>query len=63
MTDSGWKMSGDTTGIYLSKSGKTIHFNIPITTTEGRIWDVRIDQKSSDKDPELNLASPTEMHT
>ena len=38
MTNSDWKMSRDTTGIYLSKGEITIHFNIPITTPEGRIW-------------------------
>ena len=38
MTDSGWKMSGDKTGIYLSKRATIIHFNIPILTPEGRIW-------------------------
>ena len=30
MTDSGWRMSGDKTGIYLSKRGTIIHFDIPI---------------------------------
>ena len=35
MIDSGWKMSRDTTGIYLSKDNKTIHFNKPITIQNG----------------------------
>ena len=38
MTDSGWKMSGNTSGIYLEKGDIIIHFDIPITTPEGRIW-------------------------
>ena len=63
MTNSGWKMSRDKTGIYLSKGDKRIHFNIPIKTSEGRIWAVRMDRESSDKDSKLSLGSPTEMNT
>ena len=64
MTDSGWKMSRDTTGIYRSKGSKIIYFNIPITAPEGRIWAVRMDRKSLDnEDSELSLASPIEMNT
>ena len=43
MTNSGWTMSGDSTRIYLSKGNRTIHFNIPMKTSKGRIWAVQID--------------------
>ena len=43
MTGSGWKMSNDGTRIYPSKDDRTIHFNIPIKTSEGRILAVRMD--------------------
>ena len=61
MTNSGWKLSRDTAWIYLSKGSKTIHFNIPTMAPEGRIWAIKI-ERTSDKDPELSLASPTEMN-
>ena len=57
MTDSGWKMSGDKTGIYLSKRGTIIHFDISISTPEGRIWAIRMDRQPN-KVSELSLASP-----
>ena len=60
MTDSGWKMSGDKTGIYLSKRGTVIHFNIPISTPEGRIWAIQMDRRPN-KEAELSLASPSPM--
>ena len=52
----------NTTGIYLRKGNSMIHFNIPITTLEGRIWAIRID-RTSGKDLELSMVSLTEMNT
>ena len=65
MTDSGWKMSGDTTGIYLRKGKRTIHFNIPIQSPEGRSWAIKI-VRTAPNGQELSLASPSatrEMNT
>ena len=61
MTNSGWKMKGDKTGIYLSKGVTIIHFNIPITTPEGRIWAIRMD-RTPNREAKLSLASPSEMN-
>ena len=55
MTDSGWKMSGDDTGIYLEKGDIIIHFDIPITTPEGRIWAIKF--KRTGTNSEFTLAA------
>ena len=60
MTGSSWKMNGDTTGIYSSKGAKTIDFNIPITTPEGRILAIKIN-RTPNRETELSLASPNEI--
>ena len=57
MTGSGWRMAGDTTGIYLRKGKRTIHFNILIQTPEGRIWAIQMDRIASNGQ-EVSLASP-----
>ena len=57
MTDSGWKMAGDTTGIYLRRGQKIIHFHITIQTLEGRIWAIQMDRTASNGQ-EVSLASP-----
>ena len=57
MTNSGWKMAGDTTGIYLWKGKITIHFHIPIQTPEGRIWAIQM-ERTAPSGQEVSLASP-----
>jgi hypothetical protein len=58
-------MIGDNIAIYLSKGDRTIHFNIPIKTSEGRTWAIQMDRsdnRSDNNEPELSLASPMEMN-
>jgi hypothetical protein len=57
MTNSGWKVAGDTTGIYLRKDKTTIHFSIPIQTPEGQILAIQMERTASNGQ-EVSLASP-----
>ena len=57
LTDNGWKMSGNKLGIYLEKGDIIIHFNVPITTPEGRIWAIRF-KRTHHGPSELSLANP-----
>merc|ERR1712086_715153 len=58
MTDSGWKLSGDDTGMYLEKGEIIIHFDIPITTPKGRIWAIKFKRAGTHNgNAELTLAA------
>ena len=63
LTDSGWIMTGDKTGIYLRKGNTVLQFDIPVTTSQGRLWAARIDRRSPNSEgDELTLATPTTMN-
>ena len=55
----GWKMTGDKTGIKLTKGSHEIHFDIPVKTSEGNLWAMYLQRRNNNG--EYIMATPSTM--